>query len=354
MRDFLYQVLNFIELKGLTLLTTLSIAIFGFLIIRNLLKIIKIGILHTPIDTTLVNLILTVIKLLLYLTLILYCLNLLDIPLTGFVAAFSALALAIGLAVQNIISSVANSIMLVAVRPFRVGDFVEINGTSGTIQEINLIHTVMNTPDNRRVLIPNSSVFNSSMINYSANEIRRLDVKISIDYDADTELARQVLLEVCQNHSLVLSEPAPQVRWNAHADSYIECVMRVWCRTQDYWPVTWDLDEAACTVLQKNNINIPFPQLTLSYREPAESAKPSDMSTEKHTKVAKKDGKQVDNKKLSQKEIEAIKTEAQSEKKIKSTSKRGIEKDIKEISDKIKEDAATSANMGNSEAEGDR
>lgn len=263
------QAVDFLEKSGLKLFTAILVFIFGCMTINNIIRLVKEGLLRTKIETALVNLVLTVVKLSLYVALTLYCLGIMNIPMTGFVATLSALTLAIGLSIQNIISSVANSIVLVGVRPFKVGDFVEISGMSGTIKEINLIHTVINTPDNRRMVIPNSSVFNSTIINYSANDIRRIDIKISVDYDADTELARKVLLEVCQKHPMVLNLPAPQVRWNAHNDSYLEFCMRVWCAKDNYWPVTWDLDEQACKALQNNNICIPFPQITLSYREDA-------------------------------------------------------------------------------------
>ena len=267
MENIMDQAVEFLKASGYRTLTAVFVFVMGLIIIKNLVKMIKFGVLSSDMDASLVNFVLNVFKFILFFALILYCLSILQVSMTGFIAAISALTLAIGLSIQNTVSSIANGIMLFFLRPFKVGDFVEISGVSGSVREINVMHTVLNTPDNRRVVMPNSTVFNGVIVNYSANNIRRVEVKISVDYDADTELARKLLLEVCKNHPLVLKEPAPTVRWNAHNDSYLEYVVRVWTENANYWSVAFDLDEKACTTLQKHGICIPFPQLTLSYRE---------------------------------------------------------------------------------------
>ncbi|HAL18438.1 MAG TPA: mechanosensitive ion channel protein [Spirochaetaceae bacterium] len=273
MENYLNQAVDFLKNSGYRTFAAIFVLIIGIYIIRNLLKLIKLGILSTEIDTSLVNFILTIVKFVFYLALILYCLSIMRVSMTGFIAALSALTLAIGLSIQNTISSVANGIVLFFIHPFKVGDFIDINGVSGSVREINIMHTILNTPDNRRVIMPNSSVFNGTIVNYSANQIRRVDLKISVDYDADTEFARKVLLEACGKHPLVLKEPAPTVRWNAHNDSYLEFVIKVWTESNNYWSVAWDLDEIACRTLQENGICIPFPQITLSYRDGSEGEK---------------------------------------------------------------------------------
>ena len=294
MNDMFGQAIDFLRNSGFRTISAIVIFIIGVKIIKNIVKIIKSGLLSTEIDSSLVKFILTIINFFFYLFMILYCLSIMKIPLTGFVATLSALTLAVGLSIQSIISSVANGIMLVVVHPFKVGDYVDINGVSGTIMEINVLHTILNTPDNRRIIIPNSSVFNGTIINYSANHIRRIDLTFSVDYDTDMEFTRNLIIETVKKHSLVLSEPQPLVKWNAHNDSYIEFVLKVWTDTENYWTVSWDLDEMVCDALMKNGIEIPFPQVTLSYRKnaaPKEEKKktPVSESVHKATKLSMQD-----------------------------------------------------------------
>ncbi len=261
------KIVYYIENSGFDLLTAVVAFYFGTLIIKNVLQLVKVGVLACDIDTALVHFILTIVKFVLYLCLILYCLSTLGLPLSGFVSAVSALTLAIGLSVKDLIGSVANGLMLVTTHPFKEDDYVEIDGVGGTVKELTLMHTVLATPDNKRVMMPNSKVFSANIVNYSANEFRRLIIPVEVDYNADYEAVQKLLLKVANEHPLVCSDPAPTARYNFNGDSAVHYDVKVWCRNEDYWPVSWDLSEQLYMAVFNNNIDVPYPQITVSYRK---------------------------------------------------------------------------------------
>ncbi|MBR2281378.1 MAG: mechanosensitive ion channel [Spirochaetales bacterium] len=260
---------SFLESTGCRLISVVAMAVFGYLIVGQIIKQMKIGLLSSKIDNSLVNFILTFVRFMLLLALVLVCLANMGIPLDGVVGAISAATLAIGLALKDILSSVANGIMLVINCPFKENDYVEIGGVGGSVVEVKLMHTVLNTPDNKMVMIPNSQVYSASIVNYSKNETRRMDLKVGIDYSENPEKVRDILLDVAKRHPMVYTEPAPQVRYSYGDASSISFNVRVWCRNSDYWTVKWDLDEQLTRTLIDKGISIPFPQVTVSYRKEA-------------------------------------------------------------------------------------
>ena len=261
------NVVYYLENSGFGLVTAIVAFLFGVLIIKNILQLVKVGVLACNIDSALVHFILTIVKYVLYLCLILYCLSAMGLPLSGFVSAISALTLAIGISVKDIIGSVANGLMLVTTHPFKENDFVDIGGTSGTVKELTLMHTVLATGDNKKVMIPNSKVFSSDITNYSANEYRRVIIPVEVDYNADYEAVQKLLLKVANSHPLVCSDPAPTARYNFNGDSAVHYDVKVWCRNKDYWPVSWDLSEQLYMAVFDNKIDVPYPQITVSYRK---------------------------------------------------------------------------------------
>ena len=269
MESTMDKFVSFMERTGFSLLAVLVGAFFGYLIIGNLIKQLKLALIASSLDNALVNFVLTFVRFLLLLALLLLCLPGLGIPLTGVVSAISAATLAIGLAIKDILSSVANGIVLVANCPFKEGDYVEIGSVSGSIKEVKLMHTVLTTPDNRQVMLPNSQVFASSITNYSVNETRRMDISVDVDYDEDPEKIRTMLLKVAKKHPMVLEEPEPSCHYNYGKSSSINFNVRVWCKRTDYWTVNWDLNEQLTKTLISKGVKIPFPQVTVSYRKEA-------------------------------------------------------------------------------------
>ena len=257
----------FLDNIGFPALTVLVQFFFGYLIIRNIIKQLKVLLVASRMDNSLVNFVLTLVKFGLLLGLILWCLSTLQIPITGIVSAISAATLAIGLALKDILSSVANGIMLVINCPFKQGDYVEIGSVSGSIKELKLLHTVLTTPDNRQVMIPNSQVFATAITNYSSNKVRRMDLQIDVDYAEDPENVKAILMEVAKSHPMVLPEPNPVCHYNFSKDSAINFFVRVWVKSSNYWTVNWDLNEQLTRTLMEKGVQIPFPQVTVSYRK---------------------------------------------------------------------------------------
>lgn len=256
---------SFLMDSGFTLLTLVLIIVFGIVIIKCIMRLIKNALLQSRIDKLLVKFFLIIIKIILSVALMLFAFNEVGIPMSGFVSAISAITLAIGLAIQDIIAGVASGMMVVTTHPFKIGDYVEIGGKGGSIQEVSLFHTVLNTPDNKRVLIPNKTVFAQEIINFSTNDTRRLDLVYGIDYSSDRKKALDALLTMARKHPLVLSDPEPVVMIKEYADSDIKLLLRLWVRNQDYWTVNFDMNKNVLDVFDDNGLEMAYPHLVVQY-----------------------------------------------------------------------------------------
>ena len=187
--------------------------------------------------------------------------GILNIPSASIVAILGSLGLAIGLAVQGGLSNIAGGIMIVLFRPFKVGDTINTQGYVGTVTDISLFYTTLDTPDNNVVVLPNGSLMNAAVLNYSLKDKRRIDVAISISYKSDIDAARKTLLETAAASDLVLKDPAPVVLVNEHGESAVKLIFRVWCESGKYWDCLFGMEEASKKALDAAGIVIPFRQL---------------------------------------------------------------------------------------------
>lgn len=193
---------------------------------------------------------------------IICALSILGIPTTGLIAGVSAVAAAIALALQGSLSNIAGGIFILMTRPFKTGDFVDIAGSTGTVKDIQLIHTVLLTTDNKEIIMPNGVVVNSTVINYSSEDTRRVDLVFSISYDSDARLAEEIIFRTAMAHQFTLTEPAdPFVRESAHSASSIDITARIWCKAENYWTLHFDMIEKVREEFNKNGISIPYNQL---------------------------------------------------------------------------------------------
>ncbi len=192
--------------------------------------------------------------------LIVSVISMLGIHTTSFIAILGAAGLAVGLALQGSLANFAGGVLLLINKPFVVGNFVSINGLSGTVDSISIIYTILKTPDNKTIVIPNGTVSNSSITNFSAEKQRRLDLTIGIGYGDDIKKAKQILDELIQNDSRVLKEPAPVIAVAELADSSVNFTVRMWCEATDYFALMWDMLETIKLTFDEKGINIPFPQ----------------------------------------------------------------------------------------------
>ena len=187
----------------------------------------------------------------------------LGIPTTSFVTALASCGVAIGLALQGALSNLAGGIMILIFKPYKVGDYISAATVSGTVTNITIMYTVLTTPDNKVITVPNGTLMNSVIENYSASELRRVDIGFSAGYDCDVDKVKGILLSVVNKHEKVLKEPEPFVRLIKQADSSLEYTVRVWCKAEDYWDVYFDLLEEAKKAFDSNGISIPYPQMDI-------------------------------------------------------------------------------------------
>ncbi len=199
-------------------------------------------------------------------------LGLFGIPTASFIAVLGAAGLAVGLAMQGTLSNFAAGVMLLIFRPFKVGDLVEAAGTLGVVKEIGIFATHMNTLDNVRVIISNSTVYGDKISNYTTNEIRRVDLTVGVGYGDDLELAKRTILAVVTGHENVLNDPAPQVEVVEMGDSSVNFIVRPWCSTEHYWRVHFDVTQGCKERLEAAGCSIPFPQRDVHLFPEGESA----------------------------------------------------------------------------------
>ena len=191
---------------------------------------------------------------------VLAALGQLGIQTTSFIAVLGAAGLAIGLALQGSLSNFAAGFMLVAFRPFKVGDFIEGAGIAGSVEEIQIFSTKLKTPDNKIIIVPNSKIFDDAITNYSAEATRRVDLVAGVSYEADLSKVKSVLEEIVTSNDLVLKDPPHQIAVSELADNSVNLVVRVWTNTADYWTVHFGLTESIKTRFDAEGIGIPYPQ----------------------------------------------------------------------------------------------
>jgi small conductance mechanosensitive channel len=196
-------------------------------------------------------------------------LNRFGVQTTSIIAVLGAASLAIGLALQGTLSNVAAGVMLLFFRPFKVGDYVEAGGVAGTVKEISLFVTELSTPDNVQILAPNSQIWGSAVKNYSFHETRRVDLVLGISYEDDLDKAIGVVEALAQADGRVHDDPAPMVVVSELADNSVNLVIRLWCKSGDYWPLKFDMTKALKQRMDAEGISIPYPQRTLHVVGPA-------------------------------------------------------------------------------------
>lgn len=211
-------------------------------------------------DPTLINFLSNVVYAILLIAVILAALDTLGLPVTSLVAVVGAAGLAVGLALKDSLGNFASGVMLVMFRPFSKGDFVEVAGVAGTVNEVRIFSTILTTPDNKQIIIPNGQVAADTITNYSANDQRRVDIVFGVGYDDDLKVAREVLTRLCTEHPKVLDDPKTKIFVMNLGDSSVDFAVRPWAKTEDYWTVYSDLLEQGKVELEAAGCNIPYPQ----------------------------------------------------------------------------------------------
>ncbi|HKI74110.1 MAG TPA: mechanosensitive ion channel domain-containing protein [Pseudomonadales bacterium] len=186
--------------------------------------------------------------------------NQLGVQTTSFVAVLGAAGLAVGLALQGSLSNFAAGVLIVLFRPYKVGDYIECAGVAGTVEELQIFTTVLKSPDNKRIVVPNSHVMGGIIVNYSTMAHRRIDLVIGVSYDSDLDKVRQVLNDILSSDERILTDPAPVIGIAALADSSVNFNVRPWTESANYWPLYYHLNETIKKRFDEEGIGIPFPQ----------------------------------------------------------------------------------------------
>lgn len=247
---------------GPKVLTAILVFAIGWVIIQLLLKLLYRALQRSKsIDSTMYTFVLSVARIILFVVLVIICMDLLAVPVTPLITALGAVGLAVSLAVKDSLANLMGGSLLLLSKPIAAGDYCDIGGQSGTVTEIGLVYTALNTVDNKRVFIPNGQVATATIINYSAEPRRRLDLTFSIGYGENYTAARALILDAVKSHPLSLKDPEPVVRMIAHGDNALRITCRVWVENSNYWDLNFDLLEQVTQRFGEAGIKVPYPQM---------------------------------------------------------------------------------------------
>ena len=246
---------------GVNIISALVILFIGNLIVKAVANSVSKVLQKKKMDRAVVEFVHGLVRYLLFVIVLIAALGRLGVQTASVVAVIGAAGLAVGLALQGSLSNFAAGVLIVAFRPFKSGDYVEIGGVAGSVDSIQIFQTVLTTPDNKMVVVPNGSVIGSPITNYSRHDTRRIDLMIGVSYNADLQKTKALLTKICKSDERVLKEPGVQVGVHTLADSSVNFVVRPWVNTADYWNVYFDLMQAIKEGLDDEGIEIPFPQM---------------------------------------------------------------------------------------------
>lgn len=252
---------------GTKILSAVIVLVIGLKVIKWLKKWFKTSKRLNKLDDGIRTFISSFSSIALYIVLFITIAMMLGIPTTSFITALASCGVAIGLAMQGSLSNFAGGIMILLFKPFKAGDYIDAGGNAGTVSEITVVYTVVTTPDNKVITIPNGTLANSVIENYSAKDLRRVDLTFDTSYDADIDKVKSILEDTVKSHNLVLSDPEPFVRLSKHNESALTYTVRVWCKAENYWTVNFDLLEQVKKNFDKENIEIPFPQVDVHVKQ---------------------------------------------------------------------------------------
>ncbi|WP_148253631.1 mechanosensitive ion channel family protein [Aidingimonas lacisalsi] len=257
-------IFGFLQIRGTSFVINLVAAIAIFVIGRWIAKLLHRltvkAMKRADTDPLIVTFIGNIFYVMLMFAVVLAAISQVGIQTTSLIAVIGAAGLAIGLALQGALANLAAGVMVVLFRPYKVGDYIEAGGVSGTVDEVQIFNTELNTPDNRRVIVPNGQMLSGAITNYSTHTTRRVDLVVGVSYDDDIDTVRRVLESVVADDTRVLEDPAPNIRISALNDSSVDWIVRPWVKAVDYWDVYWGMTEEIKRRFDREGISIPFPQ----------------------------------------------------------------------------------------------
>lgn len=254
------KIYELLTVYGIKVIAALAIFIVGRWVAKGIRRFIRKMMTHSKVDPTLISFVANLAYVALLAFIVIAALNQLGIQTASFIAILGAAGLAVGLALQGSLSNFAAGVLMIVFRPFKVGDFIEGAGVAGTVEEIQIFTTLLITPDNKTIIVPNSKITGDNIINYSAKGTRRVDMVFGIGYDDDIDKARTIIMDVVSGDERVMKDPKPVVLLSELADSSVNFNTRVWSKADDYWGVYFDTMEAVKKRFDAEGVSIPYPQ----------------------------------------------------------------------------------------------
>ena len=245
---------------GLSLILALAILVIGRQIVKILIRVITVALEKSKTEETVRVFVTNLLNTLLMIVVFIAAINQLGIETTSIIAILGAAGLAIGLALQGSLANFAAGILIVVYRPYKVGDYIEAGSHAGTVKDIQIFSTVLTTPDNKIVVVPNGSIMNGSIVNYSGQKTRRIDIIASCSYEDDIDKVKLVLKDIIKNESRILKDPKPQIAVSELADSSVNFIVRPWVNSSDVLSVKYSLLEQIKKRFDKEGFSIPYPQ----------------------------------------------------------------------------------------------
>ncbi|MBN2646619.1 MAG: mechanosensitive ion channel [Thiotrichales bacterium] len=249
---------------GTNIAIALVIFFIGKMVIRGVLSVLQSIFKRTKkVDEMLAEFVISLAKAFLFLILIIAVLSQLGVDTTSLVALIGAAGLAIGLALKDSLQNFASGVMLLVLKPFKNGDFVEAAGVVGVVEKIHIFSTIMRTGDNKEITVPNGNIYSTTITNYSARDTRRVDMVFSVGYEDDIKKTKEILQRLVAEDVRIMSEPVPVVALSELGASSIDFVVRPWVKSEDYWAVKWEMNEKVKLAFDAEGISIPYPQMDL-------------------------------------------------------------------------------------------
>ncbi len=255
------QLTEIIVAYGPKLIGAIVVWIIGTMIIKKIGSGFNKLMIKRDTDASLRPFLSSILNVLLKILLIFSVLSMLGVAMTSFIAFLGAAGLAIGMALSGTLQNFAGGVMILLFKPFKIGDYIDAQGYQGTVKEIQIFNTILTDLDNKTVIIPNGGLSTNSMVNYSTEPTRRVDISVGIAYGQNVKRSREVLIEMFKNDKRVLSDPAPFIGLKELADSSLNLTARVWVKSDDYWDVFFDMNENVYNTFKESGVQIPFPQM---------------------------------------------------------------------------------------------
>ena len=257
------QIITFCVDAGKSILLAAVIFIAGRFLISVINRLVAQMMERRKIDATIQSFLRSFINILLTLLLLISVVSALGVNTTSFAALLASAGVAVGMALSGNLQNLAGGLIILLFKPYKVGDYVDAQGVSGTVKEIQIFHTVLVTPDNKIIYVPNGSLSSGSVTNYSLSQLRRVDWTVGVEYGTEIEKVRQTVLDLIKKDGRILTEPAPFIALSALADSSVNITIRVWVKNEDYWGVFFDMNQNIYEVFNREGISFPFPQVTV-------------------------------------------------------------------------------------------